>query len=205
MADQREFETTSEPPITAYFPLEQVPVPIRYVAVRSARDPAALAAQVTREVHALDADLPVFDIATMEDRLADSLARRRLAMQLLVGFAGVALVLAAIGIYGVTSYWTGQRTREIGIRMAMGADAGAIRGMVLGQALRPVLGGVVAGLAGAFALSRVMSSLLFGVSATDALSFGLLPLALAAVALLASDGPARRAARTDPMVAVRAE
>ncbi|MFN8654666.1 MAG: ABC transporter permease [Gemmatimonadales bacterium] len=205
VADQREFETTSEPPITAYFPLEQVPVPIRYLAVRSARDPAALAAQVTREVHALDADLPVFDIATMEDRLADSLARRRLAMQLLVGFAGVALVLAAIGIYGVTSYWTGQRTREIGIRMAMGADAGAIRGMVLGQALRPVLGGVVAGLAGAFALSRVMSSLLFGVSATDALSFGLLPLALAAVALLASDGPARRAARTDPMVAVRAE
>lgn len=205
VADRREFETSSEPPITAYFALGQLPVPIRYFAVRSARAPAALAAEVTREVHAIDADLPVFDIATMDERLSDSLARRRFAMQLLGGFAAIALVLAAIGIYGVTSYWTGQRTREIGIRMAMGAEPGTIRGMVLRQALRPVLGGVLAGLAGAFALSRLMTSLLFGVSATDALSFGLLPLALSAVALLASDGPARRAARIDPMVAVRTE
>ncbi|HWA59370.1 MAG TPA: FtsX-like permease family protein, partial [Gemmatimonadales bacterium] len=205
VADEKEIELNAEPPITAYFPLEQLVVGIRYFAVRTAGDPVSLIPAITREVRSLDADLPVFDVSTMEARLESALGRRRFAMVLLGGFAAVAMVLAGIGIYGVTSYWAGQRTREIGIRMAMGAEPGAIRRLVVRQAAVPVGIGIGVGLVAAFGLTRLMSTLLFRVSPTDAISFGLVPLILGAIALVASDRPARQAARVDPITAVRQE
>jgi ABC-type antimicrobial peptide transport system permease subunit len=139
----------------------------------------------------------------MDDRLRDSLARRRLATNLLVAFSGIALILAAIGIYGVIAYWVGERSREIGIRVALGADRGRILSL-LAREFSSIVGlGIAIGLAGAFALTRVLSSLLFGVSATDAVSFVLLPAALAVVAALAILAPARRALRVEPLVALR--
>lgn len=205
VADEKEIELNAEPPITAYFPLEQLVVGIRYFAVRTAGDPVSLIPAITREVRSLDADLPVFDVSTMEARLESALGRRRFAMVLLGGFAAVALVLAGIGIYGVTSYWAGQRTREIGIRMAMGAEPGAIRRLVVRQAAVPVGIGIGVGLVAAFGLTRLMTTLLFRVSPTDAISFGLVPLILGAIALVASDRPARQAAQVDPITAVRQE
>jgi len=133
------------------------------------------------------------------------LARRRFAMFLLGVFAVVALILAAIGIYGVMAYSVTQRTQEIGIRMALGAHPGKIRRMVVRQSLVLLVLGVVIGLAGAFALTRVMSSLLYGISATDRLTFMVPPLILGSVALIASYFPARRAAKVDPTVALRSQ
>ena len=205
VADSREYEAEREPPIRVYFSLEQLVVGTRYLAVRSAVPPAALTAEVTREVRALDPDLPVFDVATMEQRVLVSLAQRRFATALLGASAALALVLAGIGIYGVASYWTSQRTREIGIRMAMGASSREIRRLVFRQAAAPVGLGAAAGLALAFALSRVLTRFLFGVGLADPVTFAVVPALLAAIALLASYLPARRAARVDPLAAVRQE
>jgi ABC-type antimicrobial peptide transport system permease subunit len=160
---------------------------------------------VTRELRALDPELPLYDLRTMDDRVRDSLARRRFSMGMLGVFAGVALALAALGIFGVITYWTSQRTREIGIRMALGAPRGSILRLVVRQAVVLVGIGIGLGLVAAFALTRVMASLLFGIRATDGLTFGVLPAVLGAVALLASYGPARRASRVDPIVAVRSD
>ena len=140
----------------------------------------------------------------MDHRLHDSLARRRLSMFLLGTFAAFALMLAAIGIYGVIAYWVDQRTREIGIRMALGADRASILRLVAREFLAMVGIGLAIGLGGAFALTRVMSGLLFGVSATDLTTFALIPVVLAVIALAATYMPARRATRVEPIVAVRA-
>jgi putative ABC transport system permease protein len=142
---------------------------------------------------------------TMEQRLSQSLARRRFSTFLLGAFAVVALILAAIGIYGVIAYSVTQRTQEIGIRMALGARPMKIMGMVVRQSLILTMLGVVVGLAGAYALTRIMASLLYGVSATDLPTFVVPPLVLGAIALVASYFPARRAARVDPTVALRSE
>jgi putative ABC transport system permease protein len=141
----------------------------------------------------------------MEGRLSDSLARQRFSTFLLGVFAAVALVLAAIGIYGVLAYSVNQRTHEIGIRMALGAQPANILRIVIRQSFILVAVGTVIGLAGAFALTRVKSSLLYGVSATDATAFFIPPLVLGTIALLASYLPARRAAKVDPMIALRYE
>jgi predicted permease len=201
----RQYSTEKEPPITVYYPHEQYVARNMYVLVRTTSDPASMAAAVTREIQAADPELPVFDVNTMEQRLYDSLARQRFSMFLLGVFAAVALILAAIGIYGVMTYWVNQRIHEIGIRMALGAQPGNILRLVIRQALLLVSVGIVIGLAGAFALTRVMSGLLFGISATDRLTFILLSLLLAGIALLSSYLPARRASRVDPMVALRYE
>jgi putative ABC transport system permease protein len=177
----------------------------RYLVVRTTGDPNAMIPAVVGEVQALDPDLPVYDVATMDRRFSDSLARRRFSTLLLGALAAVASLLAAIGIYGVLAYAVNQRTHEIGVRMALGAGRRDIVRLVVGQAVVMVALGIAAGLVGALALTRVMESLLFGVSATDAATFVAVPLVLAAIALVASYIPARRATRVDPLVALRHE
>jgi predicted permease len=205
VGDEREYDLESEPPITAYYPVEQFNIGSRFLVARATSDPVQMTAAITREIQSLDPELPVYDVSTMEQRLKDSLARRRFSMMLLGVFAASALILAAIGIYGVMSYWVNQRTHEIGLRMALGAQQSNILQLVIRQALVLVSFGIAIGLAGAFALTRVMSGLLFGVGATDRLTFVIISLFLGGMALLASYLPARRAAKVDPMVALRCE
>ena len=182
------------------------PAPEGAETVRAAMtDTPALTAAITSAVQTLDAQLPVYEVDTLQERLQRALAQRRFAMVLLSVFAALALALAVIGIYGVLTYWVTQRTHELGIRVALGAGPRAILRLVLQQALGLVLSGIVIGLAGAFALTRVLASMLFGVSATDGLTYVGLALLLAAIALLASYVPARRAARVDPLIALRSE
>lgn len=203
--DEKEFSLENEPSIAIFHPIEQLQIRSRYFVARTSSDPGRMLTTITNEIRMLDPELPVYDAATMDQRLHDGLARRRFAMFLLGVFATVALVLAAIGIYGVMSYWVSQRTHEIGIRVALGAQTGNILQLVIRQALTLVAIGIAIGLAGAFALTRLMSSLLFGVSATDLLTFVVISLLLGATALLASYLPARRATKVDPMVALRCE
>ena len=197
-------ELTAEPRAEMYEPFGQMPENGVYIAVR-APHAAQLAHAVTAAVTSVDPDQPVSEIATMEQNMASSLGRRKITLTLLGIFAVLALVLAEVGIYGVMSYTVTQRTREIGIRMALGAQRAEVMRMVVGQGLRAGLIGVGIGLAGAFALTRVMASLLYGVSPTDPLTFAGIAVLLLLVATLASFLPARRATRVDPMVALRGE
>jgi putative ABC transport system permease protein len=173
--------------------------------VRTTGDPANLSGALRREVLSLDKEQPVSNIRTLEQFVATSLAQQQFAMTLLGVFAAVALLLAAIGIYGVLSYAVTQRTHEIGIRMELGAGRGDVLKLVVGQGLRLTLSGLGAGLVAALALTRVLATLLFGVSATDPLTFTLISLLLLVVALLACWIPAYRAAQVDPLVALRYE
>ena len=204
VADTREYEVDAEPPITAFFPVEQYTIGSRFVVLRTAPtvDAASLMTAVSRELAQIDPDLPAYDVATMEQRLHDSLARRRLAMALLVTFAACAVALAIVGVYGVIAYWVGQRTRDIGIRIALGADGKRIATMVAREFAGVVIAGLVTGAVAAMLLSRVLSSMLFGVSATDTATFVAVPLGLAAVSALATFVPARRATRVDPLSAI---
>ena len=180
----------------------------RMTVVTRARDgvePTQLAAPLRAIVREADREAPVYNVRTMEQLLARSVARRRFNMLLLGGFALVALLLAALGIYGVMAYSVAQRTHEIGVRVALGARPADVLRMIVGQGMALAALGVAFGLAFALALTRVMGSLLYGVSATDPLTFGGVALALAAVALLACYLPARRATKVDPMVALRYE
>jgi putative ABC transport system permease protein len=188
-----------------YFPQLQEPSPFMVLVVRATSDPNKLIAAVQSQVWAVDKDLPVFDVKTMDERLSNSVSERRFQMLLLGTFAAIALLLAVIGIYGVMSYSVTQRTHEIGIRMALGAQQQNIFKLVAGQGMILTVVGVAIGLAGAFALTRLISGLLFGVVPTDPPTFVAVPLFLAAVALLAAYLPARRAAKVDPLVALRHE
>jgi predicted permease len=176
-----------------------------FLVARTSSDAAALSAAVVREIHAVDPNVAVYGIRTMQDRLYDSLARQRFSSTLLGAFAAFALLLAAVGIYGVMSYLVTQSTHDIGVRVALGARPGNIIGLVVRQGMELATIGILAGLAGAAALTRVMSSLLFGVSATDAITFCAVAVLLALVAFTAIVIPARRATRVDPMVALREE
>jgi putative ABC transport system permease protein len=173
--------------------------------VKTAGAPTGIVALVRREVQALDPQLPIFDVTTLDDEIAETLTRPRFQATLLAGFAAVALLLATIGIYGVTSHAVSQRTQEVGIRMAMGAARGDVLRLILLQHLRPAVLGLVLGIVGAVALSGFVRSLLFGVSATDPVTFVLVSLSLLVVAAAACFVPARRATRVDPLVALRNE
>ena len=204
--DVRQFQLTAEPRPQMYLSYRQAAFfAPRDLVVKTDVDPASMATTVRKTVWEIDKDQPVSNIRTMEEILADSIARQRFSMLLLAIFAGVALVLAGVGIYGVMSYSVAQRTREIGIRMALGAQTGAVLKLAVGYGMKLVIAGIVIGLIAAFALTRVMSSLLFGVTATDPTTFTLISLLLVAVAALASYIPARRATKVDPMIALRYE
>jgi putative ABC transport system permease protein len=191
--------------IESWMPHAQMPSDSMHVVVRTAGDPQALIGAVREAVWSLDRDLPILQIQTMEQILAEAVAQRRLNMFLLGLFAAVALILAAIGIYGVMSYVVTQRTHEIGIRMALGAQIGDVIRLVVGQGMRLALLGVGIGLIATLALTRLMATLLFSVSATDPLTFIAIAVLLLAVALLACWIPARRAAKVDPVIALRFE
>ena len=195
----------SEPRIAFYVPHTQFPTRAMTVALRSSVNPAAMVGAVKNELRNLDPDLPMYSVRTMEQRVDESLARRRFLMLLLGGFAGSALLLATIGIYGVMAYLVNQGTREIGIRIALGASQRNVLGLVVRRGMALALSGVMIGLAAAFLLTRLIRSLLFGVQATDPITFAAISLLLFFIALLASYIPARRAARIDPMVSLRSE
>jgi putative ABC transport system permease protein len=188
-----------------YWPYPQFPQVFNNFVIRTGGDPSNIVGAVKSQIWSVDPELPIARIATMEQLIADSIAPRRFNMLLLGIFAAVALCLAAVGIYGVISYAVSMRTQEIGIRMALGAGRGSVLGLVVRQGMTPALVGLALGLVAAFALTRVMTSLLFEVSATNPLVFGLTSAVLGGVALAACWIPAWRAARVDPMVALRYE
>jgi putative ABC transport system permease protein len=175
------------------------------VYLRADGDPKGLTQALRREVQSVDPNLPVFGERTMEDIVSSSLAQRRFALQVVGAFGVLALLLAGVGVYGVVAYSVSQRTREIGIRLALGASSGAILRWVFSQGMRLALLGTAAGLVGALALTRLLRGLLFGVSAADPVTYAGLAVLLAGVALLACYIPARRATKVDPMVALRYE
>jgi predicted permease len=199
----KQYSLDADGRIALYLPHRQAPSRALFVAVRSERDPSALAATVRRVVHDLDPDLPLYHLTPMTERVAGSLARQRFLMVLLALFAGVALVLAAIGIYSVMAFLVSQGTREIGIRIALGATPGGIIGLVLRHGATVAAGGIAAGLAGAAALAQVLRNLLFGIRTTDPLTFIVIATGLGIIALGATYVPALRAARIDPIVSLR--
>jgi predicted permease len=175
------------------------------IVLRTTQPPNALAGTIHQAVAALDPSLPIEKLRSMDDVFGEAIGRPRLLAQLLGIFAGLAILLAAIGSYGVLSYMVTERRREIGIRMALGADRGSVMRMVLSQGLRLTLIGVVAGLAAAFAMNRVLASLLFGVRPSDPATIAAVVTLIGAVALVACYIPARVATRVDPMIVLREE
>jgi len=175
----------------------------KHLLVRTAQEPSAAA--VTEIVHRIDPTLPVTEVTTLDGLLSRSLSPRRFSAVLITVLAGLALVLSAVGIYGVMSYTVGQRTQEIGVRMALGARPGNMLALILGRGVRLAFVGIAVGLLGSFGLTRFLASLLFGVGAADPLTFSGVALLLLGVALAACYIPARRAMKVDPMVALRYE
>jgi putative ABC transport system permease protein len=188
-----------------YYPLSQEPQRSLTVVIRHASGVNGLGAQVRAAVREIDRGVPLTDVATMNARLNESMSDRRYPMMLLAGFAALAVILASVGIYGVLSYTVGQRTREIGVRMALGARGGDVLRMVLGGGIRLTLIGVVLGAVGAAIAGRALGKLLYGITPTDPVTFAAVALLLTAIAAIACYLPARRATRVDPMVALRAE
>src|SRR6266540_2967219 len=188
-----------------YIPVEQEPFPQTILFVRSSLSKAEIARSIRQAVAAVDKNQPIQLIIPMDDLLADSVSARRFTMLLLGGFSALALMLAMMGVYGVVSYTVAERTPEIGVRIALGAQGRDVLRLILAQGLKPVVVGSVIGLIAALALGRVLSSLLYGVTATDPATFAIVALLISLAALLACYLPARRATRVDPMVALRFE
>jgi putative ABC transport system permease protein len=176
-----------------------------FLVVRTAGEPLSVVSAVREQIAQVDKEQPVANVQTMAARVSASVAQQRLQVNVLGGFAVVAILLAAIGIYGVMSYAVAQRARELGIRVALGAARRDVLALIMRQGLRMVSGGIVAGLAGALLLTRAIRALLFGVSSTDPSVFTAIVVLLAVTACLAAYLPARRAARADPLTTLRAE
>ena len=198
-------ENDTAAPFQIYMAYQQIPLPSMLVVARTSINPAQLAAALKSQVKVLDPKLPVKDLKTVEQMFSESLARRRFSLVLLSIFAGLAVALAAVGIYGLMSYSVSQRTPEIGVRMALGAQTHNIFRLVVGQGMLLAIIGVTMGLIASFGLTRFLASLLFTVSPTDPLTFAGIAVLLSVVALLACYLPARRAMKVDPMVALRYE
>lgn len=201
----KQYGLGSDGKIAAYFPDQQSVNSEAFLVARTSSDQAGLAAAITGEIHALDAGAVVYGVRTMQDILYESLARQRFSTTMLTAFSAFALLLAAVGLYGLLAYLVSQSTHDIGILVALGASPRKIIGLILRQGMKLTLSGIVAGLAGAAALSRVLASLLFGVSAADPVTFVGVPVLLILVAFAAMVIPAWRAASVDPIVALREE
>ena len=201
--DVRRKDLATAPKPELYLPFLQWPSPFAFVALRTRGDPAAQTAAVRREVHALDAELPVFDVSTLEQRLAASVAARRFGLLLLGVFATLALALAAVGLSGVVAYMVVERAREIGVRMALGARRGDVLSLIVGKGLLMVAGGLLAGLPAALALSRFLASALYAIGPADPMTYLAIPVVLFSASFLAAYLPARRATRVDPVVVLR--
>jgi putative ABC transport system permease protein len=205
VSDERFLGPQRDPDPATYFPHAQFPMNDMYLIVRTAGDPLSVAGALRRTVWAIDRDLPLERLQTMEQILAESVAGPRFNTWLVAVFAGVALALAAVGIYGVLSYTVTQRSGEMGIRMALGAQRAQVVRLVVGHGMMLALLGVTAGLGAALLLTRVLTRLLYGVSTTDPATFATVALVLTVTAFAAAYLPARRAARVDPLVALRGE
>lgn len=209
VADVRQMGLDAPVKAEMYLPYQQITTHLWYIprdlAIRTSGDPSLLAGAVRQVIREVDPDQPVSNIATMAELLGEEAAQRRLGMIMLAAFSALALILAAIGIYGVLAYFVSQHTNEIGVRIALGATQSNILIMILRKGMNLTLAGVAIGLVAAFALTRLMSSLLFEVRAVDPLTFVVAPLVLAIAGLLASFIPARRAIKVDPLVALRYE
>jgi putative ABC transport system permease protein len=205
VGDTRLYGLANPSRLEVYIPFRQSITGDMNLIAKSRNDPAALTAAIRHVVHSLDKDLPISGIATMEQLISNSVSTRRVTLILLGMFSALALVLAAIGIYGVISYSVAQRTHEIGIRMALGAQRRDVLRMVLTQGAKIAGAGMIIGIVLSFGLARLIANLLFSVSAADPLTFAAVAIVLALVAMLACYIPARRALRVDPMVALRHE
>ncbi len=205
IADMRSTSLADEPDLEYYLPHAMYPMPSMTLVVRTTMDPLRLTPAIGAAVHELDKDLAVSDVATLEQSVSRSISARRFSATLLGSFAGLALILAAVGIYGVISYSVTRRTREIGIRIALGAARGRIAAMIVGRALLLGASGIGIGVAASLALTRLLSSILYGVSPTDPAVFAAASFFLLAISALAAYLPARRAARVNPIIALRHE
>jgi len=205
VGDVRNRSLDVEPKVAYYVPQTQVPFTQMVTVVKTNSEPRGFIPTVTKQVAAMDQDLPLFGVKSMEEYLSASVAAPRFSTTLLSIFAGVALVLTIVGLYGVMSYSVAQRTNEIGIRLALGAQSRDVLLMVVKQGSTLILLGLVIGMAGAYALTRLIASLLFGVTAKDPFTFAAVAVLLAVVALLACYVPAWRATKVDPMEALRCE
>jgi predicted permease len=201
----KQYDLENESRVTLYLPASQALGGTMYLVARTSVAPVSVATTIASQVRSMDPNVPIFDVKTMDQRLSESLARRRFAMLALVVFAGFALLLAMIGIYGVISYSVAQRTSELGIRLALGARQVDVLRLVLSAGFKLALIGIGIGLVLSFAVTRFLSSLLFGVRSTDLVTFGALSLLLVVISLLACYLPARRATKVDPLVALRYE
>jgi putative ABC transport system permease protein len=203
--DVKHFGLDADTPPTMYFPMRQVPARAMNLIARTAGDPLSLAPSLRAQVWAGDHNLAIANLGTMKDLVSASVVQQRFILLLLGCFAALALLLATVGIYGVMSYAVTQRTHEIGIRMALGARMTDVLKLIVRNGIVLTLIGVAIGLTLAFALTRLMTSLLFGVTPTDALTFAMVSAGLVLVALVACYIPARRATKVDPLVALRYE
>jgi predicted permease len=203
VGDVKHYGLDSEPRAELFMPAWQQPLNGMALIVRTASDPKGFVASIRHEVLAVDAEQPIFDVSAMIDVVSRSVFLPRVSMLLLIAFAVSALLLAVVGIYGVVSYTVTQRTRELGVRMALGADAASTLRLVLGRSMLLIAGGTACGLVASMAVTRVMSGLLYGVSPLDPIVFAGVSLMLATAGFVASLIPARRATRVDPIVALR--